>query len=52
MTAFLLALGIIAVVLVLVVLSHANGPELPPPECTEEEARKILEKYGVEKKDD
>ena len=35
MTAFLLALGIIAVVLVLVVLSRSNGPDLPPPECSE-----------------
>ena len=49
MTAILLTLGIIAVALVLVVLSYANGPDLPPPECSEEEARKILAEYGVEK---
>ena len=52
MTALLLTLGILGVALVLVVLSYANGPDLPPPECTEEEARKILAGYGVEKKDD
>lgn len=50
MIALLLALGIIGFVLVLVILSYANGPELPPPECTEEEARKILAEYGVEVK--
>ena len=49
MTALLLTLGIIAVVLVLVVLSRSNGPDLPPPECSEEEARKILAEYGVER---
>ena len=50
MTTILLTLGIIGVALVLVVLSYANGPDLPPPECTEEEARKILAEYGVEER--
>lgn len=50
MTALLLTLGIFAVALIPVVLSRANGPDLPPPECSEEEARKILAEYGVEER--
>lgn len=45
----LLTLGILAVALIPVVLSRANGPDLPVPECTEEEAQKIRAAYGVEK---
>lgn len=47
MIALLLAIGIIGVVLVLVVLSGVNGDDVPPPECSDEEAQKILAEYEL-----
>lgn len=47
----LLTLGILAVALIPVVLSRANGPDLPPPECSEEEAQRIRAAYGTSYKE-